>query len=225
MQVDDEAGSGARRYRIVGLVQDTKYSELREDFFPIVFLPMAQDPEPRHGFAIVVRSDLPLATLRPSSTAAITGVSPDTSVTFQPFRDILQDGLLRERLMASLSTFFGLLAAILAMVGLYGVVSFMVVRRRNEIGVRMALGANRRDILVLVLREAGTLVAVGLVIGVVLAIGAAVLARSLLFGLQPSDPATLALAALGLAAVAATASLIPAHRAATLDPVTALREE
>ena len=90
----------------------------------------------------------------------------------------------------------------------------MVVRRRNEIGVRMALGATRRDILVLVLREAGTLLAAGLAIGIVLAIGAAILARSLLFGLTPFDPATIAIAALGLAAVAVAASLLPAHRAA-----------
>ena len=111
------------------------------------------------------------------------------------------------------------------MVGLYGVVSFMVVRRRNEIGVRMAQGATRKDILSLVLREAGTLLAVGLAIGIVLAIGLASLARSLLYGLGPSDPVTIVLAALGLAVVAAAASLVPAHRAATLDPVTALREE
>ena len=96
--------------------------------------------------------------------------------------------------MANLSTFFGFLAALLAMVGLYGVVSFMVVRRRNEIGVRMALGATRRDIHILVLREAGTLVAIGLGIGIVLAIGAAYLGRSLLFGLTPSDPVTLVMA-------------------------------
>jgi putative ABC transport system permease protein len=224
-QTDNEAGGGALRYRIVGLVRDSKYGELREDFSPIVFVPMAQEENPRHGIAIVVRSDLPLATLQPSLISAITGLSPDVSVTFRPFRDILRDGLLRERLMASLSTFFGLLAAILAMVGLYGVVSFMVARRRNEIGVRIALGASRRDILVLVLREAGTLVAVGLAIGVVLAVGAAQLGRSLLFGLQPSDPATIAIASLGLAAVAAAASALPAHRAARLDPVVALREE
>jgi predicted permease len=225
LSVDDEASGGGRHFRIVGLVKDTKYGELREDFSPIVFLPMAQDPDPRHWIAFVVRSDLPLGALRASLTSAITGLSPAISVTFRPLRGIVRDGLLRERVMASLSAFFGFLAAILAMIGLYGVVSFMVVRRRNEIGVRMALGATRGNILALVLREAGTLVGVGLAIGIVLAVGAASLAQSLLFGLRPSDPATLAMAALGLAAVAAAASLLPAHRAATLDPVTALREE
>jgi putative ABC transport system permease protein len=224
-RIDNQGGESLRRYQIVGLVKDTKYSELREDFSPIVYLPDAQEEEPRSGISIVVRSDLPLGTLRRSLSSAVAGVSPEIIVEFRPFHDILRDGLLRERLMASLSAFFGLLAAILAMVGLYGVVSFMVVRRRNEIGVRMALGATSGDILVLVLREAGTLLAIGLAIGIVLAIGAASFARSLLFGLQPSDPATIAIAAAGLAAVAAAASLLPAHRAATLDPVSALREE
>ena len=221
-QIGDEA---AQRYRIVGLVRDTKYGELREDFSPIVYLPDTQEEGPRYSTSIVVRSDLPLSSLLPSLTSAITGVSPEISITFRPFRDIVRDGLLKERLMASLSAFFGLLAALLAMIGLYGVVSFMVVRRRNEIGVRMALGATRKDILVLVLREAGTLLAIGLAIGIVLSIGAASFARSLLFGLQPGDPATIAIAALGLAAVATAASLLPAYRAATLNPVTALREE
>ncbi len=225
VQIDNQGGDTTRRYEIVGLAKDTKYVELREDFTPIVFLPIAQDEEPRPYVSIVVRSDLPLGTLLPSLASAITAASPDVDIEFRPFQDILRDGLLRERLMAGLSAFFGFLAAILAMVGLYGVVSYMVVRRRNEIGVRMALGATRRDILILVLREAGTLLAAGLAIGIVLAIGAATLARSLLFGLQPSDPATIAMAALGLAAVAAAASAIPAHRAARLNPVTALREE
>ena len=185
----------------------------------------AQDERLRPSTSIVVRSELPLTTLLPSLKAAVAGVSPEVAVTFRPFRDILRDGLLRERLMASLSAFFGFLAAMLAMVGLYGVVSFMVVRRRNEIGVRMAMGATRRDILVLVMREAGTLLAIGLAVGIVLAVGAARFARSLLYGLGPSDPATIVVAAIGLAAVAAAASLLPAHRAAALDPVTALRDE
>jgi predicted permease len=224
-QVDNPNTEVSHRFEIIGLVRDTKYQELREEFTPIVFVPQAQDENPRHWVSVLVRSDLPLSTLRPSLTAAVAAVHPDVSVTLRPFSDILREGLLAERLMASLSTFFGVLAAILAMVGLYGVVSFMVVRRRNEIGVRMALGASGRDILVLVLREAGTLVAIGLVIGVVLAVGAALLARSLLFGLQPTDPATIVMACVGLAAVAAGASALPAQRAARLDPVVALREE
>jgi putative ABC transport system permease protein len=225
VQIDNRGGDTTRRYRIVGLVQETKYFRLRDDFSPIVYLSLAQEEEPRAWISIVVRSEMPLGTLLPSLNSVLAAAGPDIQLNFRPFREILRDGLLRDRLMASLSAFFGFLAVLLATVGLYGVVSFMVVRRRNEIGVRVALGASRRDILLLVLREAGTLLALGLAIGVVLAIGAASLARSLLFGLQPFDPATIAMAALGLASVAVAASLLPAHRAATLDPVTALREE
>jgi len=225
VQLDFQGGDTTRRYEIVGLAKDTKYVELRENFAPIVFVSIAQEELPRPWASIVVRSELPLGTLLPSLASAIAAASPDVDIDFRPFRDILRDGLLRERLMAGLSAFFGLLAAILAMVGLYGVVSYMVVRRRNEIGVRMALGATRRDILILVLREAGTLVAAGIAIGVVLAVGAAMFARSLLFGLKPTDPATIVGAALGLAAIAAVASALPAQRAARFDPVVALREE
>jgi len=224
-QIDNQGGDTARRVRIVGLVRDTKYETLREDFTPIVYLPLAQDTLPRSWTQIVVRSNLPLAALRSSLGAAVASVNPEIDVTFKVFGDMLDDNLVGERLMANLSAFFGGLAALLAMVGLYGVVSYMVVRRRNEIGVRMALGATRRDILGLILREAATLLAAGIAIGVVLAIGAATFARSLLFGLTPSDPATIVLASIGLAAVAIAASLLPARRAASLDPVAALREE
>jgi predicted permease len=215
----------SQRFRIVGLVRDIKYGELREDFHPIVFLPQAQDEGPRPHASFVLRTELPLSALREPLSRAMAGLSPDIAIDFRLLRDIVRDGLVRDRLMASLSAFFGFMAAVLAMVGLYGVVSFMVVRRKNEIGVRMALGATRRDILTLVLREAGTLLAAGIAIGIVLAIGAATLARSLLYGLKPTDPATIVFASLFLAAVAITASLVPAHRAATLDPLTALRED
>jgi predicted permease len=225
LQIDNQGGDTVKRIRIVGLARDCKYYNLREDFTPIVFLSQAQDLDPRPWFSILVRSDLPPGTLLPALTAAIGAESPEIDLEYAQLSEILRDSLLAERLMAHLSTFFGFLAALLAMVGLYGVVSFMVVRRRNEIGVRMALGATRRDIHILVLREAGTLVAIGLGIGIVLAIGGAYLGRSLLFGLTPSDPVTLVMASVGLAAVALAASLLPAHRAATLDPVTALRDE
>lgn len=127
--------------------------------------------------------------------------------------------------MAALSGCFGLLAAILATVGLYGVISYMVARRRTEIGIRVALGANRAGILRLVLREAGALVLAGLLVGTVLSIAAAQTAKSFLYGLQPADPVTLELAIVLMAAVALAASFIPAVRASRLDPMAALRED
>jgi putative ABC transport system permease protein len=127
--------------------------------------------------------------------------------------------------MATLSGFFGALATILAMVGLYGVISYMVVRRRNEIGVRMALGASRNDILVMVLREAAILLGIGLVTGTALALAAGTAAASMLYGLKPRDPLTLGAAITGMIIVALLASLLPAQRAATVHPMEALREE
>jgi putative ABC transport system permease protein len=127
--------------------------------------------------------------------------------------------------MATLSGFFGALATILAMVGLYGVISYMVVRRRNEIGVRMALGASRNDILVMVLREAAILLGIGLVTGTALALAAGTAAASMLYGLKPRDPLTLGAAITGMIIVALLASLLPAQRAATVHPMEALRED
>jgi ABC-type antimicrobial peptide transport system permease subunit len=138
---------------------------------------------------------------------------------------MIEEGLLRERLMAKLSGFFGGLAVLLAVIGLYGVISYMVARRRNEIGIRMSLGADRRSIMGLVLRESLLLLAVGLTLGVALALGASRAATSLLFGLKPHDPATLAMATVILATIALAASYLPALRASKLDPVVALRNE
>ena len=121
--------------------------------------------------------------------------------------------------------FFGLLAAILAMVGLYGVISFLVARRRNEIGIRLALGAERGQVIAMVMREAGRLLAIGVVTGSAKSIVAGSSARSLLFGLKPYDPVTLVAAALLLSLIAAAASFLPARRASKLDPMAALRDE
>jgi ABC-type antimicrobial peptide transport system permease subunit len=156
---------------------------------------------------------------------AVKQVSPAIMVDYQAFDEMIREGLLRERLMATLSSFFGALAALIAAVGLYGVMSYLVVRRTNEIGIRMALGANRRNILGLVLREAATLLIVGLAAGGVLAVAAGYAAGSLLFGLKSTDAGILGMAAALLAVVAIAASYLPAWRAARLDPMNALREE
>jgi len=133
--------------------------------------------------------------------------------------------LLRERLMATLSAGFGLLAALLATLGLYGVIAYMVAQRRHEIGLRIALGADRGRVIWLVLREAGLLLAVGLTVGAVIALWAGRAATTLLFGLQPHDPATMIAAMALLAGAALAASYGPARRAAALEPMVALRDE
>lgn len=137
---------------------------------------------------------------------------------------MIREKALPERLMAILSGLFGLLAALLTAVGLYGVMSYTVASRTSEIGVRMALGADRREIVKLVLGQAGAVVGAGLALGIVLALAAARTARSLLFELRPDDPLAFVAAALLLVLVATLACYLPARRASKLEPMEALRE-
>ncbi len=223
-----EPNRPARVFHVVGVVRDMKYTNLREPFQPIAFLSSTQDPEPEKfvtGEPLLVRSRLPLTTLIPEVKRAIAGVDPAILVDYQPLTDQIGKTLVRERLMATLSGFFGLLAALLATIGLYGVVSYSVTRRRGEIGIRLALGADRRAVLAMVMREAAVLVAAGVLVGVVLAVTAARTAGTLLFGLNPADPATFAMAIAALVFVAMAASYLPAVRASHLEPTEALRDE
>jgi putative ABC transport system permease protein len=156
---------------------------------------------------------------------SVAEVNPAINVDFTVFKTEIQETLVPESLMATLSGFFGLLAGALAVIGLYGVISYMVAQRRNEIGIRMALGAGSGSILLMVLRGAGTLIAAGLAVGTVLALLGARAASSLLFGLRPYDPATLFTAILLLAVASLLAAAVPARRAASLEPMKALRDE
>jgi putative ABC transport system permease protein len=221
----DEVNKPHPLIEIVGLVKNAKYTDLREDFGPIAYLPASQDDEPDSDATLMLRSTLSLGSLMDEIKNAIAQVNPAIDLQFTVFADQIQDGLLRERLLAMLSEFFGFLAALLATIGLYGVISYMVTRRSGEIGIRMALGANRSDILSMVMGEAGTLLVVGLALGAVMSLFAARAASALLYGLKPDDPLTMIASALILAAAAAAASFLPARRAARLDPMAALREE
>jgi len=137
----------------------------------------------------------------------------------------MDDDLLQERLVATLSGFFGVLALLLASVGLYGVIAYAVTRRTREIGVRMALGAQRGQVVGIVLRDALTMVLTGSVVGVCAALALTRLASSFLYGMTPRDPATFVLATSVLVAVTVVASYIPGHRAGNVDPMVALRDE
>jgi putative ABC transport system permease protein len=224
-QVEVPPGEPRPLYQVIGVVKDTKYRNLREPFMRIAFLAEAQDPDPGPFMSLLVRSEGEFAALAPSVKQAVVSVAPSAAIEFRVFNTQLRDTLLRERLMATLSGFFGVLAVVLATIGLYGVLSYSVARRRGEIGLRMALGADRRDVIALIMREAGTLLAAGLVVGTALALLSGRAAGALLYGLQPGDPATLATAVAALTAVAAAASYLPAERAARLEPTAALREE
>jgi putative ABC transport system permease protein len=152
-------------------------------------------------------------------------VSPEIVVKFTPFTERVSESLTRERLLATLSSFFGGLALLLAGIGLYGVLSYNVERRRNEIGVRMALGAIQSRVLAMILREASWLVFIGLGLGLAGTLAATQLVAAFLYGVRPDDPPALGTAAAVLACVAGIAAYLPARRAAGVDPMTALRDE
>ena len=209
--------------QVIGVVKDTKYQGLREEKEAIAYYPQSQLPAlPTNNF--VLRANGPAASLIPSVKAAVNEVNRDISLDFRTLALQLDESLGRERLLATRSGFFGGLALALAVIGLYGVMSYNVARRRNEIGIRMALGAEQFRVLRMVLGEVAILIMAGLVLGLAGAISGTRLLASFLYRLEPNDPTTLAVACLVLAAAAVVAGFLPARRAAKLDPMTALRE-
>ena len=218
-------GEAPVHYQIVGLVRDTKYGHLREDFGPIGYFPAAHETRVGPGLDLIVRSDMTLSSLTPTLTRTVREAAPNATVSYDLMRTYIRDSLVTERLMASLSLSLGALAMLIATIGLYGVMSYMVSRRKVEIGIRMALGADQRTVVRMVLGESGVLLAAGVVIGVGLAIAVSRYAASLLYGLQPWDPASIAMGVATLGAVSLLAAWIPARRASRLAPTVALRAD
>jgi predicted permease len=211
------------RAEVVGVAADAKYSVMRDAPPPAVYLSALQQVDGDANFALRLASlDAGmLAAIR----AAVREVDPALPVLNLRTQDEQIDRLhAQERLFARLSGFFGLLALALACVGLYGLMSYAVLRRTAEIGLRMALGARRAQVLRMILRESLTLVVVGLAAGIAIAAGASRLVATMLFGLSGTDPVTYGAAASLLAAVALLASLSPALRASRVDPMVAFRE-
>jgi predicted permease len=211
---------------VIGIVKDAKYRSLRAGAPPTIYLPITQRPTPDSGtgtFEVRFAGASP-AIVKAVKDAAL-ATDPRISLEFRLLSTQISGALMRERLVATLATFFGLLALVLASAGLYGVVAYTAARRRGEMAIRMALGATRAGVLSLILRDLASLLLVGIPLGLAAAWACARLVRSMLFGLSPSDPATFAGASLLLLAVAALAAFIPARRAARQDPLVALREE
>jgi putative ABC transport system permease protein len=212
-------------FEIIGLVRDTKYRDLREEFEPIVYDASTQDAAAGPGTNLLIRSRLPQAETVASVTRVLNEINPAITVNFQAFQPMIDTTILRERLMARLSGFFGSLAMLIACGGLYGILSYGVTSRTNEIGIRMALGARARNVQWLILREALLLVIVGVGMGLPVMFAVTRLASALLFGLTPTDPPSLLLAVLLMILVALVAGYLPSRRATRIDPLVALRYE
>jgi predicted permease len=211
-------------FEIVGVLRDAKYNDLRSAVVPTVYLPAAQNPGGQANFA--VRGAGAPELLFPAIRAAVREIDPTIPlVNLRTQEQQLEANHAQERLFARFSGFFGGLALGLACVGLYGLMSYSVVRRTGEIGLRMALGALPGQVLRMILHESLALVCLGILLGIAGAWFASRLIASMLFGLSPTDPLTYALTACALVAVALLATLLPAQRAARVAPMTALRTE
>ena len=223
----DSPGQPGKRdvYQVIGVVKDTKYEAVNEDRLLSVYLASAQDTEPWPEASFEIRTGGPVAAFIPAVRAAIGEVNRNISLEFRNFETQVSDSLLQPRMVALLSAFFGGLALLLAMIGLYGVTAYGVARRQAEIGIRMALGAQPGSVVWLVLREVAVMLAIGTVLGLGASLAAGRLVASLLYGMKSYDAAPLAIAAVVLGIATGIAAYLPAHRAARLDPMAALREE
>jgi predicted permease len=212
-------------YSIVGVVADAKSEDLREAVKPTIYVPTEQTVVPA-GVTFAARTARDAAEEAPAVFHAVAQIDGRLSLSgMKTLNDQMDDSLLQERLVASLAGLFGILAVVLASVGLYGVMAYTVSRKTNEIGIRMALGSSRIQIARLVLREALLMVLAGLVLGIPAALATARLMRSQLYGLGPYDPTTLLFAVGVMTSVAVLACYPPATRAMRIDPMAALRYE
>lgn len=224
-RVHADPGKPAPPIQIVGLVKDAKYESLREEAHATAYFPIAQVTEPVDEQVFELRTAMRPSALIPSVQEAVAGVSKAVPLDFGTLAEQVDDSLVQERLLATLSTFFGALALLLAMIGLYGALSYLVAQRQREFGIRMALGAPRDSILRLVMRDVVIVLAGGLTVGAAISLAAVGLLQKMLFGLAARDTVTL-LASIGvLSAVAFFAGYLPARRATRIDPMVALRYE
>jgi len=209
---------------VVGVVKDAKYEGLRDRPFPAAYYPYTQRVQ--YLFDFEVRYTGKAEAIISEVRQAVGQVDRSLPLSYQgTLVEQVNRSIAGQALIARLSTFFGLLAAFLACIGIYGLMSYGVTRRTNEIGIRMALGADNSSVLWMVIRESLLMVAVGVAIGIPAALAAARLVSSVLYGLKTSDPITIAASASVMIAVAALAGYLPARRAAKVDPLVALRYE
>jgi len=211
---------------VVGVVKDAKYEQLDEKQRPAAFYPHAQHIGGRFLYTFIARHTGDSARLIPEIRRAVHDIDPNLTLgEITTLEQLVEDSVVDKRLVAQLSAFFGAVAAFLACIGIYGVVSFGVARRTGEFGIRMALGARSYQVLWIILRDTLQMTILGTAIGVFLAIGSGTLIQNQLFGLSSTDPTTLMLATFAIIAVALFAGYWPARRAMQVDPMVALRHE
>jgi predicted permease len=216
----------AQPYEIVGVVRDSKHNNLREETPRLLYLPLLQPIDRLGNLTLAIRTGTRPSDLVDVIRNEIRTVGRDVLVAdVATLAEQVNQSLIQERLVSILSGFFGLLALLLACVGLYGLMSYAVARRTHEIGIRVAVGAQRGDVVWMILRESMLLIIVGLVLGLLASFAATRLISSQLFGISPHDPLTIVGATLMLAAIALIASYLPARRATKIDPMVALRYE
>jgi putative ABC transport system permease protein len=221
--IDGIAGQPGPPIEVVGIVRDAKYQSLREQTHPTVFFPATQAPDLLMADAFELRTAIRPTALISSVQAAVASVNSGISLEFHTLAQQVSDSMVQERLLAQLSGFFGSLALLLALIGLYGTVSYLVAQRQREFGIRMALGAEPGSILQLIMRDVISFVAAGLLAGIAMSLAATRLLQQLLFRIGPRDTVTLAVAVAALSVVALVAGYFPGRRASKVDPIVALR--
>jgi len=221
----EDGPDGAPRFEIVGVVTDAVYEFLKDGPPPTIYLPLTTETAgPGPSLTVRAAAGDPTA-LGPAIVRTIEAIDPRLSLTLRPIADRVDSSVSRERLLAMLGGFFGGLALLLAALGLYGVVSYNVSRRRREIAIRLALGAAASGAVAFAVRRVAVVVAIGLAAGTLASAWASRFVEALLFRLEPRDPATLMGAVAILVTVSGLASWLPARRAARMDPTAVLREE
>jgi len=216
-------GSGQFR-EIVGVVRNAKYRNLREEPLPFIYTPFAQ--EPQTGMTLIVRTAGDPSALVGAVRNEVSAINKDVPLfAVQTMTERIGDQLATDRVIAVLLSVFGGCALLLAAIGIYGVVGYAVAQRTHEIGIRIALGADQRDILKLIVSQGMVLTAIGAGIGLALALAATQLLKSLLFGISATDPLTFVSVVIVLVGVALLACYLPARRAMKVDPLVALRYE
>lgn len=209
---------------MIGVVKDARYFNLRDALAPMAYVPTWRALWASRTVCIRTTREAPETV--EAVRRLVARIDPAVPVTGSgTMQKQIDDNILEDRLIATVSGFFGLLALLLAGVGLYGVISYSVTRRTREIGIRVALGAQRAAVLNLILRDAALLVGIGAVIGIPAALAVTRWVKSLLYGVGAQDPLTIVAGTLVLVAVALLASVIPARRATQVDPIVALRYE